>query len=271
MIRDVSDDDRSCSHEGVPAHRHAAHNRAVRAQCRVMPDQRLLDLCFPWDGTSGVDDVGEHHRRAAKDEVFQRDSFVDRHVVLDLDTRSDRHVGSDHHVLPDVAVRANPAAGMHVREVPDPGARQDLAGLVHNRRGMNLNPLVGGLACSPQPHRRPFAVERELAGMQHFQHSKRLPSVRVRLDAAFHAVQKMATFVRQRLFGRDRHYLGVRFPRDRCAVNPVHMMRVQDEFLLREIVQHRHFFVPDHDQLLLLEGVQPAHEHVSLHPAGKGQ
>ena len=46
-----------------------------------------------------INDVGEHHTRAAKDPVLQRDGVVYRHVVLHLDALSNHHVISDIHVL----------------------------------------------------------------------------------------------------------------------------------------------------------------------------
>ncbi len=81
--------------------------------------ERGTDLVHFADFRSGVVDVGEDHRGAAENAVFEGDTFVDTDIVLDFAFVADDCVGTDDDVLADVAVLADVGTGEDVGEVPD--------------------------------------------------------------------------------------------------------------------------------------------------------
>jgi len=70
--------------EGVLADGMAADDGTVGAKCCAFFDEGGADLVHLADFGPGVEDVGEDHRGAAKDAVFQGDAFIDGDVVLDF-------------------------------------------------------------------------------------------------------------------------------------------------------------------------------------------
>ena len=117
--------------DGVPAD----HGR-VGADGRAAPHHRRPELALARDVAPRIDDVGEHHARAAEDVVLEHDALVDRHVVLDLDAVADDDVGADVHVLPERAAAADARARHDVAPMPDPRARPDHGPGVDHRARM---------------------------------------------------------------------------------------------------------------------------------------
>jgi len=137
MVGNILCDHSSGTNEGIAADGVAADDRAVGAQGGAALDERGADLVHLSNFGAGVEDVGENHRRATEDAVFQGDTLVDGNVVLDLAASADEGVGADDDVLADVAVLADSGAGEDVGEVPDFGAFADLNFFIHNCSWMN--------------------------------------------------------------------------------------------------------------------------------------
>jgi hypothetical protein len=125
VLRYVLGDHRPGADEGVAADGMAADDGAVGPQGGAFLDEGGADLVHLPDFRPGVVDIGEYHRGAAEDAVFQGDAFIDADVVLDLALVADSGVGADDDVLADVAGFADPGAGEDVGEVPDFGAFTD--------------------------------------------------------------------------------------------------------------------------------------------------
>src|SRR5882724_11326717 len=102
-----------------------ADDGRVGADAGAVFDEGRQELAAPADMGAREQYVGEHHRRAAEDIVFQRYALIDRHIVLDLAAIPDPHIGSDHHVLAEIAVGADLRAGKDMSEMPDFGAGTD--------------------------------------------------------------------------------------------------------------------------------------------------
>ena len=78
----------------------------------------------------------------------------------------------------------------------------------------------------------------------------------------------MSHFTRERFLVVDGDDLRLALHHDRHAIHPVHPMRIELQLVgARGVVEHRHLAVADHDELLLLVGMEPAHEHVGAHAA----
>ena len=111
-----------------------ADHGGVGANGRAAAHERPPELLLARHVTPGIDHVREHHRRAAEDVVFEHDSFVDRHVVLDLHVVANRDVARDEYVLAEGAEAANRRARHDMAVMPDFGALADGAALVDRSR-----------------------------------------------------------------------------------------------------------------------------------------
>src|SRR5262245_1520747 len=115
-------------------------------------------------------DVGKHDRRPTEDIVFERHPFVDRYVVLDLNSVANEYVGSDDDVLSNAAIFSNLGSSQDVGEMPDIGSFAnfnfvvDHSGLVNEISWLRLKwtPLRNGA----------LSLQRFLASLQHVQDPK---------------------------------------------------------------------------------------------------
>ena len=119
MIGDVFCHDGAGADEGVLADGMAANYGAVGAECCASFDEGGTHLVHFADFRPGIVDVGEDHRGAAENAVFQGDAFIDADVVLDLAFVANGCVGTDDDVLADVAVVADFGAGKDVGKMPN--------------------------------------------------------------------------------------------------------------------------------------------------------
>ena len=119
MVRDVLGDDCSCADECIVANSMTANNGAVRTHCGTFFNKSRAHLIHLADFRPGIVNVGEDHRGAAENAVFQGDAFIDADIILNLAFVPDDCVGSDDDILPDVAVFADFRAGEDVGEVPN--------------------------------------------------------------------------------------------------------------------------------------------------------
>ena len=126
-IRNVAVDHGAGADERELADRDAAHDRAVGAERRAAPDDRVAVFALALDCAARVVDVGEHHARTAEDVVLERHVVVDGDVVLDLDVVADHDAVADEDVLAERAVAPDAGAAADVHPVPDSRAVADAA------------------------------------------------------------------------------------------------------------------------------------------------
>ena len=146
VIRHIFCHDCPGADEGVTADSMAADDRGVGPDGGTFFDKggpHLVHLGYfrPW-----VEDVGEDHRGAAEDAVFDGNAFIDADIVLDFALVPDGGVGADDDILADVAVLADFRAGENVGEVPDFGAFADLDVIIDDGGWVDEDPFeCGGL------------------------------------------------------------------------------------------------------------------------------
>ncbi len=98
------------------------------------------------------------------------------------------------------------------------------------------------------------------------------PSVRG-LRAGAHAIEKMLALKLQRLAFFERHRLRLGLGRHGLRVAPFDAMRIEQQLARPRlaVVEHGHGAVADHDELLLLERMQPRHMNMRAFAAGEGE
>jgi hypothetical protein len=84
------------------------------------------------DGTTGINHIGKHHTRAAKNIIRQYDPVVDGYVVLDSDVVAENGISSYIDVLAKYATFPNLGAGHHMYPVPNFGPCSNVHGLVND-------------------------------------------------------------------------------------------------------------------------------------------
>ncbi len=117
----------------------ATDDGAVGAHGRSFLHMRGTNLIHFTDFRPGIIDVGEDHRRAAEDAVFESDTLINADVVLNLAFVADDCVGADDNILADVAVFADPGPGEDMGEVPDFCTLADLDFIIHDGGFMDEN------------------------------------------------------------------------------------------------------------------------------------
>ena len=115
----------------------------IGADCHSAPHHRPHVLPPADDLRARVDNVGEHHGRAAKHVVFHLDSLVEGNVVLYFDVVANDDSSADKTVLPEGAASADAAAAHDMAKVPDLGALPNDAGLVDDAGGMDIVIMSG--------------------------------------------------------------------------------------------------------------------------------
>src|SRR6185312_7590117 len=140
--RNVLRHDCSRANETELSQRGAADDRRVGSDGRTALHESCAVFVLPRHVAARIDDVGEHHRRPAEHVIFERHTFVDGNVVLDL------HVGPDaravHHddILPQRASFPDYRTAEYVTEVPHPGSGADLRAFIDVRRFVNENAVA---------------------------------------------------------------------------------------------------------------------------------
>jgi hypothetical protein len=131
----ISDDKGVVGH--IPRHHRSGADKRISAECCSANDggigtdgrpplhQRGPNLIHLADCRTGIVDVGEHYRRAAKDIVLQGHPFVDGDIVLDLAPLTNHNVGPDDNVLSDVTVGSDHGVGQNMGKMPDFRTRTD--------------------------------------------------------------------------------------------------------------------------------------------------
>jgi len=119
MVGYVFGHDRTRTDEGVTANGMATNDGAIGAEGCALFDKGGADLVHFAYFSPRVVYVGEYHRRAAEDAVFQGYAFIDADIVLNFAFVADDCVGADDDVLSDVAVLADFGTGEDVGEMPN--------------------------------------------------------------------------------------------------------------------------------------------------------
>ena len=119
MVGNVFRDDCAGADEGVTADGVAADDGAVGAQSCASFDKGGANLIHFADFRAWVVDVGEDHGGAAKNTVFQCDTFIDADVILYFAFIADDGVGANDDVLADVAVFTDFGTGKNMRKMPN--------------------------------------------------------------------------------------------------------------------------------------------------------
>src|SRR5215212_6527165 len=105
--------------ECVRTDRGAAHDGAIRAEGCTFAHKCFAEFVLAFDLAARVDDVGEYDGRANENIVFQLDSLVNRHVILDLHAPSDAHAAPYENVLTEHRVVADVCVIHHMGVMPD--------------------------------------------------------------------------------------------------------------------------------------------------------
>ena len=79
----------------------------------------------------------------------------------------------------------------------------------------------------------------------------------------------MVTFCAKRFLLIQFDGLRLRLYRSGNSILPFHPMWVQQKLVIGGVIKHRHLFRAHDDELLFLNGVQPAYKDVSLYTARK--
>src|SRR5690606_5909516 len=98
-VGDIFIDNGAGDYKRIFANRLTTNNCAIRTQRGPALYQRVAILIFTINKSPRVIDVRKHHARPTENSVFQRDVFIDRHVMLNLATIAADHLVSYAHVL----------------------------------------------------------------------------------------------------------------------------------------------------------------------------
>jgi hypothetical protein len=117
----VPGDDRPRADQGVLADHAPAHDCGVRADAGTPLDERgeAVLAAVSRKCAARRADVCEYHRWPAEHIVFERYTFIDGDVVLNLDVITDANARPDDDVLSDAALPTDMDLWQHVAEVPD--------------------------------------------------------------------------------------------------------------------------------------------------------
>src|SRR5437879_4169686 len=206
--------------EGIAPNGMPADDGRVGAKGGPAAHQGRPVLVLARDVAARVDHVGEDHGGAAEDIVLENDSLVDRHVVLDLDVVADHDVAGYQHILPEVAATPDPRTWHDVAVVPDLRALADLAAGVDGGGGVREIARGRGGRGGAKSDRRPPALERLLAGLEHPQHLHAVPPVGPGPLARRDALEEVAALLGQRLGVGQRDGLGLCLDRHRHTLDP---------------------------------------------------
>src|SRR6185295_7749101 len=111
--------------EAIRSKSMAAYDGCIRANGRATLHDGFSKLSLAADVGARVQDIRKHAARSAKYVIFQDDTFVQSHVVLqftpiaDTDMRPDHDVLPENRILPDDNVRENMDEVPHLAAGPD--------------------------------------------------------------------------------------------------------------------------------------------------------
>ena len=84
------------------------------------------------DGTTGINHIGKHHTRSAKNIIRQYHSVVNRYIILNADVVAKDGFSSYVDVLAKYATFPNLGAGHHMHPVPNFGAGSNGGRLIND-------------------------------------------------------------------------------------------------------------------------------------------
>jgi hypothetical protein len=117
-IRNVAIDDGARGNHGVFADGHTANDCRVRAYGRAAADKRWPNLSCPVDECPWIDHIREDCTWPAENIVFQRNSSINRDIVLNLATVTYTDIRSDHHILTYHTPLSQRGSAQYVAEMP---------------------------------------------------------------------------------------------------------------------------------------------------------
>lgn len=182
MIRYIFVHDRSCPDECISPDRNPAQNGRIGSQCGSSLDKRWSQLVHPWNLAPGIKDVRENHRWPAEDMIFERDTFIDRHIILDFDFIAHSNTGADDDILADFAVFPNARSFKDMRRVPNTGSLANLHSIIHKGR---LVSEIGPVQLGGQRRVRGRGLQHLLALLEHGQDPEPFLTARSRLSSRF--------------------------------------------------------------------------------------
>lgn len=95
---------------------------------------RRLGLTFPRNVTTRIDDISRHARLSPEHVVFQSDSGIERHIILNFHIASDLHPAGHQHILSEIASSPDHGPGHDVSEMPDLGHLANITRLINIAR-----------------------------------------------------------------------------------------------------------------------------------------
>lgn len=290
MIGHIFSYNGASANEGVTADGVATDNRAVCTQRGAVLDEGGADLVHLGYLRAWIVDVRENHRWSAENAVFKGDAFIDRNVVLKLAFVADGHIGTDDAVLADIAVLADFRAGEDVGKVPYLCVFAEGDVVVNDGGGVDEDVFrkkwdrhhfpCGKIGVSPyffvSPNYSHFSflfLYGVLAAFEDFEDTQALFAGSYRFGACFDRSEKGPAFGFERLLPDVFEVDGHTF----ClvghgkAVLPVDCMGIVDQLPGKRfrIIENEHAAAADDHELLLLVGIQPAHEDMRADPRGE--
>src|SRR6185437_9424421 len=142
MIRYIFGHNRSGTNERISPDRNATQNSRISPQCGSSHYKRLLELLHTRDLAPRIEDVCKNHRGTTEDMVFERYTFIHRHVVLNLNPITDCDMRADDDILADLAVLPDTRSFQDVGRMPDARSFADLDAFIDESRFVSKVRLV---------------------------------------------------------------------------------------------------------------------------------
>src|SRR6185437_10552529 len=216
-----------------------------------------------------IADVGKNAGGAEEYVVFNDRAGVDGDVVLNFDVVADYRSAVNVDVLSDDALFSDARAFHDVSKVPDLAARADFRAIVGECGVVHEVGQFFFLAGRVRVQCDRAFDQGPLAGIENAQDSQAFLAIADRRLARRDAINKVLALGPQGLACFQRNDFRFCFYGGGNAIFPFDLVRIQDQFVLRGIVEHGHLFGTDHDQPLLLNRMQPADENVGTNATGK--
>ena len=104
-----------------------AYDSGIRSYRCTTTENRRFVFILATDGGTGVDDIGEHHRRSEEHIVLTFDARIDGYVVLHFDAIADLHVVGYSHVLAKRAVFTDSGTFLYMTKIAEPQKTCEIA------------------------------------------------------------------------------------------------------------------------------------------------
>src|SRR5215472_18468142 len=134
----------TCPNKCVPSNCDSADDSRVSSDAATTLESCGLIQRMPVNLGSGITHICEHTGWSQEHVIFDDNSSIDGHIILNLDVASHCRATINIHVLPDDATLANSSTLHDVRKVPNLrassnlGSFVDIGGLVHKVRSLWL-------------------------------------------------------------------------------------------------------------------------------------